>query len=54
VRVHRGLVFRGISDETLVVGERDIGWSGAITLVVGDDFDSVVLPDTDAAGRERG
>lgn len=44
--VHRDLVLRGVTDETLYVEKRDIG-SGAVTLVVGDDLDMVVLLDTD-------
>ena len=30
--VHGDLIFGGISDETLVVGEGDIGWGGAVAL----------------------
>ena len=52
VGVHRDLVLRGITDETLVVGERDVGWSGAVTLVVGDDLYAIVLPDTDTSADE--
>lgn len=50
--VHRDLVLRGVTDETLGVGERDIGWGGSVTLVVGDDFYSVVLPDTNATASK--
>lgn len=42
--VHRDLVLRNVAGETLVVGEGDIGRDGAVTLVVGDDIDAVVLP----------
>lgn len=42
--VHRGLVLRGVTDETLGVGEGDIGRGGAFIMVVGDDLDTVVLP----------
>ena len=48
VGVHRDLVLGGISDQTLVVGEGDIRRGGSVTLVVGNDFNTVVLPDTDA------
>ena len=47
VRVHRDLVLGGIADETLGVGERDIGWRRAVALVVRNDLDTIVLPDTD-------
>jgi hypothetical protein len=46
--VHGDLVLCGVTDETLALGERDIGRCRAVTLVVCDDFDTVVLPDTDA------
>lgn len=51
VRVHGYLVLCGITDETFGVGERDIGRSRPITLVIGDDLDTIVLPDTDAAEK---
>lgn len=51
VGVHRGLVLGGVADETLVLREGDIGRGRSITLVVGDDFDTVVLPHTDAAAK---
>ena len=41
------LVFGSISDEPFSLGERDVGWGGSVSLVIGDDFDSVVLPDSD-------
>ena len=49
VGVHRDLVLRGIADQPLGVGEGDVGWSCAVTLVVGDDLNTIVLPDTDTA-----
>ena len=51
--VHGDLVLRGVSNETLAVGEGDVGGGGAVTLVVGDDFDTVVLPYTDAPIVEK-
>jgi hypothetical protein len=47
------LIFGGIADETLVVGEGDIRGGGAVTLVVGDDLYTIVLPDTDAAVEKK-
>ena len=48
MRVHRDLVLRRVTDETLRVGKGDVGRSRAVTLVVGNDLDTVILPDTDA------
>ena len=48
MRVHRDLVLRRVTDETLRVGEGDVGRGRAVTLVVGNDLDTVILPDTDA------
>jgi len=42
------LVLGGVADESFVVGESDIGGSGSVALIVGDDLDSIILPDTDA------
>jgi hypothetical protein len=46
--VSGSLVLGGISDKTLFFGEGDIGGGGVETLIVSDDFDFVVLEDTDA------
>ena len=46
--VHCNLILGGIADETFVIGERDIGRGSTIALVVGDDLNTIVLPDTDA------
>ena len=50
--VHGDLVLCGVTNQTLIVGEGDIGWGGSVTLVVGDDFDTIVLPDTDATEKK--
>ena len=50
-RVHSDLVLGGISDQTLRVGEGDERRCCSVTLIVGDDFDTVVLPDTDASTK---
>lgn len=42
-----GLVFGGVADESFGLCEGDIGWGGSVSLIVGNDFDSVVLPDSD-------
>lgn len=47
-RVHGGLVLGRITDQTLRLGESDVGRSGTVTLVVRDDLHAVVLPHTDA------
>ena len=47
VWVHGDLVLGGITDKSLRVVESDIGWGGSVTLVVGDDFNSLVGPNTD-------
>jgi len=63
--VHGRLVFCRIADETFVTGKGDIRWGGSVTLcvvlvsrkpvipgirtIVCNDFDPVVLPDTNAA-----
>ena len=41
------LVFGCISDESFVVIEGDIGRSGSVSLIIGNDLNSVVLPDAD-------
>mmetsp|Transcript_25172 Transcript_25172/g.38994 ORF Transcript_25172/g.38994 Transcript_25172/m.38994 type:complete len:456 (-) Transcript_25172:222-1589(-) len=46
--VSGGLVLGGVSDESLVLSEGDVGGGGVKTLVVGDDFDLVVHPHSDA------
>ncbi len=53
-RVHGRLGLGGVTDETLGFGEGDVGGSGAVALIVRDDFDAVVLPNANAAvGRAK-
>ncbi|KAH3670642.1 hypothetical protein OGAPHI_001157 [Ogataea philodendri] len=40
--VHSGLVLSSITNQSLGVGEGDERWSGSVTLVVGDNLNSVV------------
>ncbi|GER52701.1 NAD-specific glutamate dehydrogenase [Striga asiatica] len=42
--IHAGLVNGGFANETLAVGKSDIGWRGAISLIIGYDLDAVVVP----------
>lgn len=41
------LVFGSISNKSLVVIEGNIGWGGSISLIIGNDLNSIVLPDSD-------
>jgi hypothetical protein len=45
--VHGRDVLGRVTDEPLLLGKRDVRGGGSVTLVVGDDLDSVVLPYTD-------
>lgn len=44
--VSSDLVFSGVSDQSFGFSESDVRRGGSVTLVVGDDFDSIVLPET--------
>lgn len=46
--VHGDLVLRGITDEALCVCESNERGCGSVTLVVGNDFDTVITEDTHA------
>lgn len=41
------LVLGSITDKSFAFSETDVRRGGSVTLIVGDDFDSVVHPDTD-------
>ena len=42
------LVLCGISNQSFFLSESDIRWGGVVSLIVGDDFDLVVHPNTNA------
>mmetsp|Transcript_68940 Transcript_68940/g.143936 ORF Transcript_68940/g.143936 Transcript_68940/m.143936 type:complete len:120 (-) Transcript_68940:74-433(-) len=41
------LVLSSVTNQTFGVGEGNIGGSSAVALIVGDNFDAIVLPHTD-------
>ncbi len=43
-RIQDGLGFGSIADEAVSVGEGHARWRAGITLVVGDDFNAIVVP----------
>lgn len=45
--VFGSLVVSCVTDKSLGIGESDVGWSGSVTLVIGDDLDSFVFPESD-------
>lgn len=47
-RVHGHLILRGITDETLTVSETNVRRRGSVSLVIGYDLNTVVLPHTNA------
>ena len=49
--VHGDLVLSSVPDQTLRVGERHIRRRRPVPLVIGDNLDSVMLPDSDAGVR---
>lgn len=53
LRVHGDLVLCSVADQTLVIGEGDIRRSCAVSLVVGDDLNTIVLPDTNASETKK-
>jgi hypothetical protein len=45
--IHGCLTLGGITDNTFSLGESNVRWSRTVTLVVGNDFHAIILPDTD-------
>jgi hypothetical protein len=45
--VSGNLIFSGISDQSFVISEGDIRWGCVISLIIWDNFNSIVFPDTD-------
>ena len=43
-RIHGHLVLGGITNEPLSIGEGNIGRSGSIALIVGNDLHAIMLP----------
>jgi hypothetical protein len=52
--VHGNLILRGITDQPLVVAESDVRRRRPVTLVIRDDLNAIILPDTDAAASKIG
>jgi hypothetical protein len=48
VGVHCDLILGGIANQALILREGDIRRSCAVTLIVRDDLNAIILPDTDA------
>jgi hypothetical protein len=46
--VSSDLVLGCISNESFILSKGDIGWSGVVSLIIGDDFNLVVKPHTNA------
>ena len=49
--VHGDLVLGGVTNETLGVGESNVRRRRSVALVVGNDFNAVMLPDPDTRVR---
>ena len=53
-RVHGRLGLCGVTNEALGFSEGNVGRCGSIALIVCDDFDAVILPNSNAAvGRAK-
>ena len=53
VGVHGDLVLGSVTNQSLTLAEGDIGGGGTVTLVVGNNFNTVILPDTDTAAEGK-
>ena len=52
-RVHGDLVLGSISNQSLTLTESDIRKGGTVTLVVGNNLNTVILPDTDTTAERK-
>mmetsp|Transcript_12746 Transcript_12746/g.19074 ORF Transcript_12746/g.19074 Transcript_12746/m.19074 type:complete len:90 (-) Transcript_12746:48-317(-) len=46
--IHSDLIFRRITNETFSISKRYIGWSGSVSLIIGYDLNTIILPYSDA------
>ena len=53
VGVHGDLVLGSISNQSLTLTESDIRKGGTVTLVVGNNLNTVILPDTDTTAERK-
>ena len=53
VGVHGDLVLGSVTNQSLTLAEGDIGGGGTVTLVVGNNFNTVILPDTDITAEGK-
>ena len=51
--IHGDLVLCGIANKTLVIREGDIRWSCAVSLIVCNNFYTIILPYTNATRKKR-
>jgi hypothetical protein len=52
--IHGCLTLGGITDKTFSLGKGNVGRGRTVTLVVGNDFHAIILPDTDTTvGRSE-
>ena len=51
--VHGDLVLGSITNQSLHLTEGDISGGGTVILVVGNNFNTDILPDTDAAAEGK-